>query len=223
MEAQNIDTAPRSLPARSMLQPIITAGRYASIGADDWLQGYNMAPYLEALPPPQQTPHVQWNHSTASTSISQTPPPVPTQPAQAAADSSSGTSSAQSPRDASLTNQGNTVAAAIPTTSDHDNGNPAATCVPLVNSALNDATISEGNTSKDSATTETTLQLGQEQERKNAAPKKKVNRRHDLVPYIRRHSQMVGRRTVPWRTSLILSVEKFSADNVLLPILRVSR
>ncbi|CAM9152559.1 unnamed protein product [Ascophyllum nodosum] len=43
-------------------------GRYASIGADDWFKGHNMAPYLEALPPPQPAPRVQWDCSPSATS-----------------------------------------------------------------------------------------------------------------------------------------------------------
>ena len=45
-----------------------TSGRYASIGADDWFKGHNMAPYLEALPPPQPAPRVQWDCSPSATS-----------------------------------------------------------------------------------------------------------------------------------------------------------
>lgn len=32
-----------------------------------WLEGLNVPPYLEALPPPQPTPRVRWNHSPSAT------------------------------------------------------------------------------------------------------------------------------------------------------------
>ena len=56
--------------------------------AQHWLEGYNVPPYLEVLPPPQPAPRVEWNHSPSSSapaaaavapSASSPPPPQPAQ------------------------------------------------------------------------------------------------------------------------------------------------
>lgn len=51
--------------------------------AHDWLSGSNLPPHLEALPPPQLAPRVQWDHSPTATPVAPVASPAAAAPAAA--------------------------------------------------------------------------------------------------------------------------------------------